>query len=123
MIKIELLSQKYLNDILSYDLENGILIWKKRKRKYFKDYNSYKKWNNRFAYKPAGCISKGIMRVRIDFVLYVASRIIWVMQKGFEPDEIYHIDGDGTNIKWNNIINISRKQIQILNSKLRGRKK
>lgn len=47
----------------------------------------------------------GYMQVRINYVAYYLSRVIWKMQTGEDPGEkeIDHIDGNRQNNRWNNL--------------------
>lgn len=87
----------------TYDPGSGSLKWKVRR-------DVGKGVNGRFAGKEAGhrhtcTVGKTYIQVRVRGELHYAHRIAWVMMRGPIPDgmEVDHIDGDGTNTKWENL--------------------
>lgn len=74
--------------------------------------------------KQAGCLSRGYLRVGINYKTYPVHRVIWSLVNGEDPgsDVIDHIDGDKLN---NNIDNLRKvgHQINQYNKEARGYRK
>ena len=112
-------SVERLNAVLDYDPSTGILIWKVRpisdfqNRKYPAD-RLAKSWNSKNAGKPAlsHLDPHGYLFGGIDGVKYKASRIIWKMMTGEEPDTIDHINGMITDNRLANLRNVTPIQNQ-----------
>ena len=107
----------YLRQLLIYNENTGVLIWRPRSVEAFKDggktaQHSCNAWNSKFANKPAGCVGAGgYVFIRFDDVLYRAHRIAWKMVYGLDaPADIDHIDGDRTNNKLSNLRLATRTQ-------------
>lgn len=89
------LTQEKLQALFSY--KDGVLYWK---------YNPARspQWNGRFESNPAGCIRPDGRRViRIEGVLHLASRLIFLYHKGYLPSEVDHKDTDQTNDRIENL--------------------
>jgi hypothetical protein len=83
--------QNELRQMLDYKPESGLLIWRYRPE-------LDARWNNRFAGKVAGHISKrGYVQVQVGASLALAHRVIWKWLYDEEPDEIDHRDCSPTN--------------------------
>ncbi len=101
----------YLNAILSYEPETGILRWKQQLG------------SLALIGKEAGCATKGgYRRIRICGVLYLAHRIIWKMQTGEEPKFIDHIDGIRENNRLSNLRSVANQENRKNKSKPRNNK-
>jgi hypothetical protein len=63
---------------------------------------------------PAGCIDKrGKIRIRIDGVVYFASRLAWLYMTGEWPrGEVDHKDVNPSNNEWGNLRDATRQQNQ-----------
>lgn len=48
--------------------------------------------------------------VQIEYKSYLAHRIIWLMEKGYWPETIDHIDGNGLNNKIENLRDVKFKE-------------
>ncbi len=89
------LTVERLREVLDYDPETGVFIWKFRPE-------TSKVWNVRFAGKQAGTIhrsrSNSYRCIRLAGVTYKAHRLAWLYVNGvFPPNQIDHRDGDGLN--------------------------
>lgn len=73
-----MLTQQRVQELLVYDRDTGKLFWRKRK--------------GVREGREAGCVSDrdGYRRICIDFVDYLAHRVIWLCETGEAPPE--HID-------------------------------
>jgi hypothetical protein len=82
-------NQEYLNSILSYDKDTGVLTWKERN---FKSALA-NGWNKRYAGKKLTTVSsEGYIFVTIDSSKYLAHRIIWKMITGNDVLIVDHIN-------------------------------
>lgn len=108
------LNQKHLNKIFKYDPETGFLYRKKLSRRDFLTNRAYLTHIRKAKFdSPCGGVSssgsKDYIQVRQFNKKLFAHRIIWVMVHGYEPDNIDHIDGDGTNNKIDNLREVSTR--------------
>ena len=109
-------SQKILNELFLYNKSTGIIIWKTRNIKWFKDgkrwsaLSQMKRWNTMYSGKEA-FTTIGSHGYKASTVLgkqgVLAHRIIWKMVEGTEPSQIDHIDGDKTNNIYLNLRNVN----------------
>ena len=85
-----------LHELLSYDPETGILIWRKRDLKWFKSKRDCDAWNTRYAGKITNYIHKfGYVVVRLQGRRVRAHQIAYAMATGEWPKlQIDHINGD-----------------------------
>lgn len=91
---------------LDYDPVLGILRWKPNPAR-------SKAWNTRRAGKAAGSVSKATLQVqvRLNDVLYLAHRLIWLMQTGTWPaEEIDHRNGNDSDNRWENLREATRNE-------------
>lgn len=114
-------TQDELLELFDYNQFKGVIKWRKRDRKWFNCDRVHKMWNNMYSDKHAGSQTdfKHKSHILLYGVHYLTCRIIYKMVYGIEPEEIYHIDGDHRNIKIENLVNLTHKQVQILNWRIR----
>jgi len=79
--------------------------------KYFADEVSSRKWNTRFAGKPALCTlaNNGYLYGSIFAENWSSHRVAWLIQTGKEPIEVDHINGDKTDNRIVNLRNVDRR--------------
>jgi hypothetical protein len=65
--------------------------------------------------KPAGCLSRDYVVIRIDGILYQSHRLIWLHQTGEWPVEVDHINGNPSDNRWANLREVNRSQ-QMMNA-------
>jgi hypothetical protein len=102
-------SQEELNRVLAYDPETGILTWKERPRADFKTDRSHKVWNIRYA-GTAALHSVGKKGYRVGHLfgqMVKASRVIWKMVKGYDPELVDHGNGDKTDNRFENLSDVT----------------
>ena len=118
------LTQNFVKEILYYDSETGVFLWKHRDLKHFKSVCSQKKWNTRYAGMVAGDIDgKGYWRIAINRRRYIAHRVAWLYVYGHWPKQtIDHIDGDRLNNRIENLRDVSYTENNQNARYLNGRK-
>jgi hypothetical protein len=99
MKKSKKLTQKRLKELLHYNPETGIFIWKINRQ------------GNKVKGNEAGWIDKdGYKIIRIDYKNYRTHRLAWFYKKGYFPEnEIDHINRIKTDNRWKNLREISRQ--------------
>lgn len=116
--KYRLINRKIVEELLHYDPDNGIFIWKKRSgEKYFCgafSKRSENAWNKRFAGKIAGSYKDGYQQIIILGHQFRAHHIVWLLENGRWPKrEIDHINQNRSD---NRICNL-REVSHVENSK------
>lgn len=101
-------TREQLLDVLSWDIDRGVLVWKPRSRLGMAGGGIWvESWNVKYAGKPAGTIREGKWRgVRISFQgrMLLAHRIIWFLHYGAWPEcGIDHINGDPSDNRVSNM--------------------
>lgn len=85
------MDQQLLRSLVLYDPETG-------------------DFTNRFTGNVIGYHTGRYKKIDLLKVKYWAHRLAWLYMVGDWPDQIDHIDGDGTNNRWVNLRNCSRSQ-------------
>ena len=100
-----MVTQKLLKELLCYDEDTGIFIWRERDVSFFTSEMSWKTWNTRFAGVVAGSLGgNGYLGIRIFKKSYKAHRLAWLYVNGsFPHDQTDHIDGDRVNNRIENL--------------------
>lgn len=116
------LNQDIVRELLDYDSETGLLTWKERDIKWFKDTvkksakHACNQWNSKNAGKEAlRNISKstGHKCGAIFYKLYKAHRIIWLWVTGKWPKEqIDHLNRIRHDNRWNNLREVTNQENQ-----------
>lgn len=117
-------SPELLRQLFSYEPETGKLFWRRRAPHFFKTLQEFKRWNTRYANKPAFRVNpQGYVSGMIFRQMHRAHRIIWAMQYGEWPErEIDHINGDRANNRLCNLRLVTRRE-NTLNQKRRRNNK
>lgn len=105
---MEKLSLELLKAALTYNPNTGIFTWNVRPESHFASKGQARRWNRKFAGKPAGCkCDTGYLKITIGRVGYRASRIAWFYMTGEWPEgEVDHRDGRRANNRWRNLRDI-----------------
>lgn len=105
------LTQEYLKELLTYDPDTGIFVWKERLSNHFKNERDKNAWNTRYANKICGGNrDDGYILVRINKSNYLAHRLAFLYVEGYLPENfVDHIDRNPANNKWDNLREVSKK--------------
>ncbi len=104
------LSVNTLRELLDYDADTGVLIWRWRDRSWFKTNQAFSRWNHFFAGKPAlnSPHKSGYLHGMILYKLFLAHRVAFAIHKGYWPVTLDHINGDKTDNSLANLREVSR---------------
>jgi hypothetical protein len=121
MVAKALPSRELVLQLLTYDADSGVFVWRPRTRWMFPNLRSSAVWNAQNAGKSAGWVNTpGYLVIAIDRAAYLAHRLAWLMHHGEPvPDCIDHIDGDPLNNRIGNLRAALQRQ-NIANAKLRN---
>ncbi len=107
------IDQKLLKEILSYDPDSGLFTWNTRKEDSFfsnkHPERAFKIFNRLHSGKIAGCkvtsnhSKTSYINICINGVTFKAHRLAFIYMEGVAPEEVDHLDHDGTNNKWSNL--------------------
>ena len=108
MAKKPLPSPELLRQLLDYDPDTGILIWKPRKG------DGSARWNKLHAGQHAGTINVHLYRaIKIFDQNILAHRAIWAMVHGHWPKQLDHRNG----VRFDNRLKNLREASQIVNQR------
>ena len=100
-----------LRESLAYEPGTGTLKWRIRPRAHFVDDRSWKLWNTKHAGNNAGVVSNGRRCLTIGNRPFEASRIIWKLVTGDDPEVLIdHRDVNPLNDRWDNLREASHSQ-------------
>lgn len=101
-----------IRDILNYDPDTGIFVWKSRPASMFPDERAAKIWNTRFAGKQAGRLKQsGYSEISIHSVKYYSHRLAFLLMEGEWPSgDVDHVNQDKADNRWANLRHATRSQ-------------
>lgn len=102
------LTQKYLDECLTYNKTTGNFYWKDRPRHHFKNDS----WQKTFNRKNSGNIAgnhnaNGYVRIWISGENYLAHRLVFLLLDGEWPLNVDHINGITNDNRYGNLRNTS----------------
>lgn len=100
------LTAEIVRELLDYDPVTGDFTWKWRSRKWFDSDANYRRWNTRWAGKPAFSANggHGYLEGRILTVKYKAHRVAWLYVHGHWPSPCTdHINHDKQDNRISNL--------------------
>lgn len=103
------INQEYLKQILDYDPETGVFVWKRRPLSAFSDakfpLREHPRWNTRYALKEAGMPDqRGYIRIKLQGKRYSAHRLAWIWMTGEYPAlDIDHANLNKSDNRWSNL--------------------
>lgn len=103
---------EYLRECFTYDPISGELRWRERPQSHFpRQLRDAKAWNKKWAGRIAGRYSiKGYLQISVDNHRLYASRIIYKMIHGEDPQWMDHIDRNRANNAADNLRSVSMLQ-------------
>jgi len=101
-----------VRELLDYDPETGVFVWKERGSKWFTTDHHNRTWNTRYAGKKAGATDdRGYLIIGIKNKTYWAHRLAWVHFYGYWPEFLIdHADRDKSNNKIANLRPATKSQ-------------
>ena len=97
-----------MRKLFSYSMETGRLLWKERSVDMCSSQHAMKSFNMKKANTEAGSVrvngsGKRYLVVKVDGDVHLVHRICYAITTGEQPEYIDHINGDGTDNRWENI--------------------
>lgn len=99
-----MITAEYARERLAYCALSGTLRWRRRD-------DVVPQWNTRYAGTNAGTFDgKKYLSVRLDGRRYQAHRLAWLIFHGETPEEVDHVNNDGTDNRIANLRAATRRQ-------------
>ena len=108
-----------VRQLLDYNPDTGIFIWRKRPISMFSDGKQTAEhncaiWNGKWSGNKAGVLMEsGYIKIVINRKPYRAHRLAWVYIYGVWPKEIDHINGDRADNRIENLRVVTKSQNQM----------
>lgn len=108
------MNQELLKSLIHYDPDTGVMTWLRRDRSMFTSDQSCKTWNTRYAGTPLNnrntYSGKTYKRATVLGKCYLQHRLVFIYLYDQSPDEVDHINGDGTDNRLVNLRVVDRKE-------------
>ena len=109
------LTTEIVRELLDYDQETGIFVWKVRERHWFNREQDFKRWNARFAGEVAGTLKKGVtgyvsLTISVFGKLHKAHRLVFIWMGEVLPDQVDHLNRKSLDNRWKNLDASSAKE-------------
>ena len=105
------LTQSVVCELLEYEPNTGLLVWRQRARKWFSSDRIWRSWNSRYAGKYAftALDTYGHAHGSILDRECLSHRVIWLWMTGRWPElEIDHINHKRDDNRWCNLEEVSK---------------
>jgi hypothetical protein len=100
-----MITQAIVKEFLNYNEHTGVLRWLPRDVSWFKSSKEWKRWNTRYAGKPAFTyFSQGWRQGCILNQHYLAHRVVWLWMTGRHSTAIRFRNGDHTDLRFSNLV-------------------
>ncbi len=107
------LTYELVRELLDYDPATGLLIWRRRDRRWFNTDHAWRGWNTRYAEQPSGTLTDGYLNVSLCDQLFRAHRVIFLWMTGRWPEPaVDHDNHHGTDNRWSNLFESTHQQNQ-----------
>jgi hypothetical protein len=98
------ITKELVRELVKYEPRTGKLTWRRRARKWFTSDAYWRRWNNRYAMKPAFTYTDGEYRWGSLFnTNMLAHRVVWMYVHGSYPKSIGFKNGDATDLRLANL--------------------
>lgn len=99
-----MITQAIVKQLLDYNKSTGELLWRERDSSWFASSREWKRWNTRYAGKPAFTyVNKGFRWGCILGQNYLAHRIAWLWVTGKITPAIRFKNDDPTDLRFDNL--------------------
>ncbi|MAN98520.1 MAG: HNH endonuclease [Roseovarius sp.] len=105
-----MVTPEILREILRYEPKTGLLFWRERPQRFFRNYRSCRSWNGKFAGTEAlnSANDRGYKCGNIFAKHYASHRVVWAIVHGEWPTEqVDHINGDRADNRIENLRAVS----------------
>ena len=109
------LTSEIVQELLDYNPETGVFTWRPRDGWWFETEGSYKRWNTRFAGKPAGYVNTTAAgypsrKIKLLGKLRSASRLAFLARGESPPARVGRANRDSLNNRWSNLAPCSQAE-------------
>jgi len=109
------LTTEIVRELLDYDQETGIFVWKVRERKWFKSEQGFKLFHTRYAGTTAGTMwtsETGYQKLQIRVLgkSWRSHRLAFLWMDKALPEQVDHLNRDSTDNRWENLAASSAKE-------------
>ena len=105
------ITQAILKELVTYNPETGVMIWKERTSKYIEKDSSRKCWNTNHSGNEINNLDlDGYYLGSFFNKTYKVHRMIWLYIHGEMPDQIDHINGKPSDNRLVNLQNVTTQQ-------------